>query len=389
MIKYNENLLEFVMFFDNASTTRVSNEIIRDLSDINDKYFFNPGGLYRNGRNAKLYLEDCRKNIVDILADRDEYDVVFTGSATEANNLALFGNVKKNTRKILVSMGEHPSVYNSALELKQRGFDVEFVNLSPKGCVDFEDFKMKMTNEVDLVSIMHVSNETGAINNISELVEYAKVVNSNVIFHVDGVQACGKIPVDLNELDVDLYTISAHKIHGFKGVGALFIKKGIHLKPIIFGGGQEGGLRSGTENLIGIYSLKKALELTHNKMKDDYQKVLSMKSKFLELLSKTGLDYVVHSNDECSPYIISISFIGCRAETLLNMLSDNDVCVGNGSACSSKNSGNRILENMGISRSEIESNLRISFSRDNTIDELGSLVDLIKSIVGDYLKKVK
>lgn len=377
------------MFFDNASTTRVDDEIMKGLNDINNEYFYNPGGLYNGGRKSKKFIENVRSCILKSLYADEDFNLIFTGSATEANNLAIMGFVKKNTRKVLVSMGEHPSVYNTALELKQRGCDVEFVNLDLSGRVDFEDFKSKMTSDVDFISIMHVSNETGAVNEISRLVKHAKGVNKNVVFHVDGVQACGKVDIDLEETGVDMYTISAHKIHGFKGVGALIVRKGIVLKPIVFGGGQEGGLRSGTENILGIYSLAKAVEIAVADQDKNYNHVLKLKKYFLELLDKAGLNYVVHSDLDCMPYIVSISFLGCRAETLLNMLSDDCVYIGNGSACSSKNSGNRILENMGVCRAEIESNVRISFSRHNTLDEVEKLFCALKGSVEKYLNKVK
>lgn len=376
-----------MIFFDNASTTKVHKEIMEELNNLNNDHYYNAGGLYSVGRKSNLMIEEYRKGILDNLCGED-YDLIFTGSASESNNLALFGVLKKNTRKILVSMGEHPSVYNVAMEIKQRGHDVEFINLDKSGRVDIEDFKKKMTADVDIVSIMHCSNETGAINDISRLVKIAKKINKNVIFHSDGVQACGKIDSDLYDLGVDMYTVSAHKIHGFKGVGGLFVKKGIKLKPIIYGGGQESGIRSGTENLMGIYSLYRAIDMATKNRESNYKYITSLKNLFLDGLAKTKLNYVIHSDGECSPYVVSISFIGCRAETILNMLSDKGICVGNGSACSSKNSGNRVLENMGVSLSEITSNLRISFSKYNTEDEVGVLVNELNAVVVEYIGKV-
>lgn len=375
------------MFFDNASTTKVDQEIINSLDEINNKFYFNPGSLYSSGRNTRKYIDECRFEILRSLNGNGR--IVFTGSATEANNMALFGVIRKNSKKILVSEGEHPSVYNSALELKQRGYDVNFVKLNSSGTVDIDDFKEKMTEDMDLVSIMHVSNETGAINNIAELVYIAKDINPNVIFHCDGVQAVGKIPVDLDDLDVDMYTMSAHKIHGFKGIGALFVKENIKLKPIIFGGGQEGGIRSGTENIVGIHSLAKAIQCSIDNLNNNYSKIQNLKNEFISQLDKTGLSYSLHSDDSCSPYIISISFEKCRAETILNMMSDKGICIGNGSACSSKKTGNRILESMGVKRDEIEGNLRISFSKYNTIDEVNLLVEKLSQCVKDYLIKAR
>ena len=374
------------MFFDNASTTKVDANIMSGLEQFNNEHFYNPGGLYSKGRESRDYLDNARARILKALGA--DGNIVFLGSATEGNNLALFGSVKKHFKKILVSQGEHPSIYNSALELIQRGYNVEFVNLAKNGQVDFEDFKNKMTKDVALVSIMHVSNETGAVNDIASLVEYAKEINPNVIFHSDGVQAVGKIDVCLDELGVDMYTMSAHKIYGFKGVGALYVSKKIALKPIVFGGGQENGLRSGTENLLGIYSLVEAVESATSKQKENYDYVLSLKEKFLKGIEASNLNYSVHSDNECSPYIVSISFMGCRAETILNKLSDKGIFIGNGSACSSKKSGNRILDNMGVPRSEIESNLRISFSKYNTAEEVSQLVVELVLAVKDYLLKV-
>ncbi len=374
------------MFFDNASTTRVDDSIMSGLCEFNNEHFYNPGGLYFKGRESRDYLDKARSRILKSL--NGDGNIVFVGSATEGNNLALFGSVKKQFKKILVSEGEHPSIYNSALELIQRGYNVEFVKVASNGQVDFEDFKDKMTEDVALISIMHVSNETGAINPISSLVEYAKDINPNVIFHSDGVQAVGKIEVDIEELGVDMYTMSAHKIYGFKGVGALYVSKKLALKPIIFGGGQENGLRSGTENLLGIYSLVEAVENASNNQAENYEIVNNLKTRFLKGIEGSNLNYSIHSDNNCSPYIVSISFMGCRAETILNKLSDKGIFIGNGSACSSKKSGNRILDSMGVSKAEIESNLRISFSKYNSVEEVDKLVVELVLAVKDYLIKV-
>lgn len=375
------------MFFDNASTTKIDEEIILKLSQINDEFFYNPGGLYKSGRRVKEFIKKCREDILNAL-NCDGGNIVFCGSATECNNLAIMGSVKKNTKKILVSMGEHPSVYNVALELKNRGFDVQFVPLQKSGIIDYNAFEQMMTKDVDIVSIMHVSNETGAINDIVRLVEYSKSVNPKVIFHCDGVQAFGKIGVDIELLGVDMYTISAHKIHGCKGVGALYVSPKTTLKPIIFGGGQEGGLRSGTENILGIFTLSEACKMAVSNLDKYYKHVKELKNYFLKKLSETGLKFSLHSFDENSPYIVSISFLGCRAETILNMLDDIGVMVGNGSACSSKNSGNRILESMCVPKEEVISNIRISFNKYHTKEDIDCLAEKLKKVVGEYLLKI-
>ena len=246
-----------------------------------------------------------------------------------------------------------------------------------------------MNENVDIVSIMHVSNETGAINDIGNLVYIAKDINPNVIFHCDGVQAVGKINVDIDDLGVDLYTMSAHKIHGFKGVGALYMRDNLKLKSIIFGGGQEGGLRSGTENILGIYSLAQAIMNSIKNIDKNYSHVQVLKNQFLAEINESKLRYSIHSNSNCSPYIISISFDNCRAETILNMMSDKGIYIGNGSACSSKKMGNRILESMGVHKEEIEGNLRISFSKYNTVEEVNELVSTLVGCVKDYLSRAR
>lgn len=373
------------MFFDNASTTKIDLDIFDALVKDNDQKFYNPGALYSFGRDVKKELELSRQKILRNLGATSG-KLIFTGSATEANNLALFGTLKKNTRKILVSQGEHPSVYNSALEMKSRGYNVQFVPLTRDGTVDVSAFEDLMDEQVDFVSIMHVSNETGAVNDIVKLVEIAKNINPKVVFHCDGVQALGKIKVDVDALGVDMYTISAHKIYGMKGVGALYVANNIRLKPIIYGGEQEEGLRSGTENVLGIKLFSAVVESAVRNQKVNYEKVTELKNRLLELLENSGIEYILNSYATNSPYVLSISFKNCRAETLLYMLDDMGIMVGNGSACSSKKSGNRILEAMGRTNKEIEGNLRISFSKYNTREEIDVLAEKLVLCVKNYLK---
>lgn len=377
------------MFFDNASTTKIDEEIINELKNINNDLFYNAGGLYSKGRESRDFIDKARLSILELLNGSDNDKIIFTGSATEANNLAIKGSLRRNLGKILISQGEHPSVYNTALDVLANGYNVEFIGLDVTGQVDFDDFKSKMTKDVGFISVMHVSNETGAINDIVKLVEYAKKINPNVVFHSDGVQSVGKIEVDLENLGVDMYTMSAHKIHGFKGVGALYVKKNIKLKPIIHGGEQEFGLRSGTENLMGIFSLEKAIRCAVCNRKVNYDKISKLKQKFIEIIQDSGLDYKLNSFNDNSPYIISIGFLGCRAETILNMLDDEGVCVGNGSACSSKNSGNRILESMKLNKQQIEGNLRISFSKFNTLEEVEFMSQTLINCVKKYISNVR
>lgn len=378
-----------MIFLDNASTTKIHSFIIDKIGALNEDSFYNPSALYGKGLETSRVLADYRDRLKKALK-ADMFDnIIFTGSATEANNLAIKGIVKKNNSKILISQGEHPSVYNVGHDLVSQGYNVEFVSLNKNGIVDYDDFVAKMDKNTSFVSIMHVSNETGAINDIKKLVDYAKSINPSVIFHCDGVQAFGKIKVNLKALKVDLYTISAHKIHGMKGVGALFVRNGVNLKAVTLGGGQEGGIRSGTENIIGIMTLVEASEYAVSNQKEHFDMVLALKQSFLEELNRCGVDYVLYSTEDNSPYIISIGFPGVRAETLLHKLDECGVLIGNGSACSSKKSGNRILASMGVYQKAVESSIRISFSAYNTEEDVVYAAKQIKICTDDYKEKVK
>ena len=233
-----------------------------------------------------------------------------------------------------------------------------------------------------------MSNETGAINNIKRLVQIAKSVNKDIIFHSDGVQAFGKVPVNVKDLGVDLYTISAHKIHGPKGVGALYVKKGINLKPSVFGGGQEFGLRSGTENTCGILAFNVAAQKIVENQKQNFAHVSILKQAFLNELTH-GFDVVINSDENCSPYIISFAVLKVKAETILHMAEEQGVLISNGSACSSRNTDNRILSAMGISSNTIISSVRVSFSEFNTSEEVITAARVIKETCTRYINILK
>ena len=235
---------------------------------------------------------------------------------------------------------------------------------------------------------MHVNNETGAVNDIEKLVKYAKSINPKIIFHSDGVQAFGKIDVNVNRLGVDLYTISGHKIHAPRGIGALFCKNGINLKPIIFGGGQENGLRSGTENYPAIKAFDKSAEIILKNRMENFNHVKKLSELFKQELLAL-VPNVVFNGENKSPYIVSFSLPGSRAETLLHMLDDKGVLLSNGSACSTKKLGNRILQAMGVSNSLIEGSLRVSFSEENSIDEIKIATQEIANCYNEYISKVK
>ena len=370
-----------MIFLDNASTTKMSDSAISEFVRVNKETPYNPSAQYVLGIDAHKVIDNAKEDLLRMLDG--EGNIIFTGSATESNNQALNSFASKNG-KMLISAGEHPSIYNVARELEQKGYSVEFVKLDKiTGQVNVNDFIRKMTPEVNFVSIIHVSNETGAINDIKKLVEIAKSVNPKVIFHCDGVQAFGKIIVDVIDLGVNLYTISAHKIFGPKGIGALYVRKGLTIKPFIIGGGQESGLRSGTENTPGIASFVVAA-----KDKADNSKIISKNLEHAKKLADTLTEQASSMfpnfsvNGGGSPYVISCRFGEMRGETLLHELEAKQIFIGNGSACSSKKAENRVLTEMGVGQKDREQSVRISFSTDNTVKDVKDLLDAIKEILG-------
>lgn len=369
-----------MIFLDNASTTRLCSEAKSEIEKSHD-LFYNPSAVYGKSLEIRKMLDEAKQNICRALGVSYNNNLIITGSATEANNLAIFGSIKKTDSQLVFGAGEHPSVYNCALELKARGFNVVFAPLAKTGEVDLEILSKILEKPTAFVSIMTVSNETGAINNIQKISKLIRRTNPNAIFHSDGVQAFGKIPTNVLNMDVDLFSISAHKIGGPKGIGALYVKNIKKLKPIIFGGGQEFGLRSGTENTmftLAFGEIAKSL-----KIKENFEKTNEIRNyvrNFFE--NKDGVE--INSPKDASPYVLSLSFCGVRGETLVHVLEGDDVIVGTGSACSSKKGAlNRTLEEMGKTKEENEGAVRISFSKETTLDEVKQACNIIYD---SYLK---
>jgi cysteine desulfurase len=376
-----------MIFLDNASTTKIYKEALDEYVLQSEQNFYNASALYRNGSQVIKEVNKARQNIIKLLGGSSFDNLVFTSGATEANNMAVNGVIRRDGTKLVFSMAEHPSIYNVAKNLENAGYKVEYVNLNSDGVVDIEDFKAKIKG-ASFVSIMHVCNETGAINDIKQLVRIAKAENKDIIFHSDGVQAFGKVQVNMYDLGVDLYTISAHKIHGPKGVGALYIRKGINLKTSVFGGGQEFGIRSGTENTCGILAFNVAATKIVKNQKENFEYVQGLKTAFINELT-TDFNPVINSTESCSPYIVSFAVKKVKAETILHMAESESVLISNGSACSSKHTENRILSAMGIDKDTMLSSVRVSFSEFNTVEEVIQAAKVIKETCIRYIKILK
>lgn len=375
-----------MIFLDNASTTKISKEALDVYINESQNNFYNPSALYLPGASISQRITQEKQKILKILNANKFDNIVFTSGATESNNMVINSFVTPR-KKALFGITEHPSVYNVAKKLLDQGYNIEFINVNTNGVIDIEDFRNKLTDDVNFVSIMHINNETGAINPIKELVHIVKTKNKSIIFHVDGVQAFGKVDVDIDDLGVDLYTISSHKIMGPKGIGLLYIKKGINIKPLIIGGGQEHDLRSGTENTPAIFAFGKACELIEE-YRQKYECNIRNLCEYTKLeLKKVNSDLLIFSDNNCSPFVISFALRNLRAETILRMLEQRGVLIGNGSACSSHKSGNRILSNMNVGNEYIEGALRLSFNYFTTKEEIDEFINKLKEIVIEYKNK--
>lgn len=376
--------MERIFYLDNAATTKMFDDVKEKSSKFLNVDFYNPSAVYKQSVDVKREVENSRNKLLDFLGGLSDDKLIFTGSATEANNMVIFSQRNFAGKKYLFGAGEHPSVKECAKELEKRGYNVLFVPLDKSGRIDEEKYKQMLDLNVVFVSVQHVSNETGAVNNIKRLVSLAKKANPNVKFHSDGVQAFMKFPIDVQDLGVDYYTISAHKIGGAKGVGALYVKKGSKISPVVFGGGQEDGLRSGTENVFGIVSFALAAEKMNADMKQNFEKVSKMREELLSELSKVGVNYVVHGESGV-PHTMNIMLEkSIRGETLVHALERRGILLSTGSACSATKHLNSTLEAMGVPNSEILASERISIGAYMDFD-----AKLIAKIIKEEIDKLK
>jgi len=371
------------VFLDNASTTFASNEAVNAYVKYSAEEFYNPSAEYKQSIKISHDIQSARKYVIDRLG-ATKGTIIFTSGATESNNLAIRGSLREGSWEYVFSSGEHSSVFNVAKALSNENKIVKFIPLVSNGEIDYNYLKEVVNKKTRLVSLIFVSNETGAINNIKQAVEIIKSINKQTLIHIDAVQAFNKIPFSLKGLDIDFLSYSSHKFHGMKGNGGLYVKNPEILKPLIYGGGQEFSKRSGTENVAGIMSsiaVMKTIDIEKN-----LKKVQELKNEFVSLF-KDKKDVSIFDIDS-SPYILSMSFKGVNGETLMRAL-ENDVIVGKGSACGAKTAGNRVLKAIGFDDDRIKSSIRISFDYNNTIEEIQFAGKKIYDTYKEIFNKVK
>ncbi len=353
-----------LIYLDNGATTKPLSEALSYAKKYYDDCYYNASALYLGGVTANKAISEARNVISSVFGSN--YEVIFTSCGSEADNTAVFSYSKRGN--IVTTLGEHSAVYAPFMELKNSGLDVRFATLNEDGSVNVENLLSLIDKNTTFVSVVHVNNETGAINDINQIAKSVKEINSRIIFHSDGVQAFLKIPYKLSDF-IDLYSVSAHKINALKGVGALIKHKRVkNLKPLIYGGGQESGYRSGTENVFGIKTFEYAVKEHYKTLETDYQNVKKLKETLINTLDKS-LFKVISSNN-CSPYVISLSAVGLKGEVLQHMLEKDGIIIGTGSACSSKNKHSRMLKSIGYSNEILDGVIRVSFSSFSTSEEV-------------------
>ena len=377
------------VYFDNSATTKPYDEVIEAVSKGMKEYFGNPSSLHKIGMNCERRLNEAREYFASTIKCNKE-EIYFTSGGSEGNNLILKGLLKPGHHFITTAF-EHHSIISTCKYLEEKGVKITYLDVDSEGRISLEDLEEAITKDTVLVSIMQVNNEIGVIQDIEAIGKLIKERSSRAKFHVDAVQGYGKLPIDVNKSNVDFLTVASHKIHGPKGVGFIYIKKGIILNSLISGGSQEKGIRAGTENLPGIIGFEKAAQMTFEEMESRYDKVLELKKYFVERLNEIKDIRINGEIDGFSPYILNVSFLGVRAEVLLHLLEEQNIYVATGSACTSKSSaahGSYVIKSLGLSNKEVESAIRFSFSYENTKEEVDYTIDVLKKSLM-FLRRVK
>ena len=373
-----------VVYLDNSATTKVRPEVLKEIIDVNENYYGNPSSIHRMGLKVEKKIEEARKSAAKLIGAASE-EVFFTGGGTESNNIAIFGHLSNLSKhnNIITTKIEHPSVYNVFKQFEDK-CTVNYLDTDECGRINTAQLKEFVNENTLLVSIMHVNNEIGIIQDLAEISNIIKANNKNTKLHVDAVQSLGKIKIDVKKLSLDTLSFSSHKIHGPKGVGGLFIRSGLKINPITYGGGQERGIRSGTENTAGIIGFGKACELIYDNFDEEVKKLYSLKEQYIEKFTEEIDDIRINtSTSDTAPHIINISFKNVPGEVLVHYLEGNDIYVSTGSACSSKARDNRILDAIKLSKEYQAGTIRISLGHFNDFEEIDYVIDNIKQAVKD------
>ncbi len=371
-------------YLDNAATTRVDSQVVELMDKVFTEDYGNPSSLHKMGYTAEQYINDAL-NVFSGPLKWKRKNVVFTSGGTESNNTALIGTAlfRENRGKHIITTAiEHASVSEPLKFLEKRGWEIGTLGVDERGTVDLDELESKLRDDTVLVSVMHVNNETGVIEPIEEIGNIIRKKAPECYFHVDDIQGFGKIKLDIRKAEIDLLSVSSHKIHGPKGTGLLYVSdRASHITPLMMGGGQQNGMRSGTINVPGIAGFALAASLMYENIDDNFSRTAGLRERFVsEILKNSGVK--VNSGDRQSPYIVSLTVKDVRAEVLLHALEDRGVFVSAGSACSShKKKGSATLKAIGLTDKEAEETIRLSFNRHTSDEETDYAIDCLNEVI--------
>lgn len=373
------------IYLDNSATTRVFPEVQELIREVMDVEYGNPSSLHHKGVEAEDYIKKAKTQIAKCLKIQEK-EIVFTSGGTESNNMAIIGTAMANRRAgmhIITSSIEHPSVTQPMKYLEELGFRVTYLPVHKDGTISMEALEEALDKETILVSLMYVNNEIGTVEPVEEVAKRIKKNNPATLFHVDAIQAFGKFPIYPKKQGIDLLSVSGHKIHGPKGVGFLYVNEKVKIKPIILGGGQQKGMRSGTENVPGAAGLGLAAEIVHKHLLEEQTRLYELRQAFVDGVQ--ALDGVTVNGclkEAAAPQIVSVSFEGVRSEVLLHALEDQGIYVSAGSACSSnKPAVSATLKNIGMKRELLDSTIRFSFGAYTTMEEINTTIKSLETLL--------
>lgn len=377
-------------YLDNSATTKCNSKAAELMAELLTKNYGNPSSLHRKGIEAENFVTDAKKKIAKTLKVQEK-EIYFTSGGTESNNLAIIGSAQANCRAgkhVITTSIEHASVANPFAWLSENGYEVTYLPVNEYGEISVEELKNAIRPDTILVSLMQINNEIGAVEPIEEAGKAIKAINPNIVFHVDAIQSYGKLMIYPKRMNIDLLSVSGHKIHGPKGSGFLYIKDKTKIKPMIFGGGQQKGMRSGTENVPAIAGLGVAAEEIYTDFEKKQEHLYELREHFIEEAEKIdGVSVNGRHDRNAAPHIVSVSIAGVRAEVMLHALEDREIYVSAGSACSSnKPAVSRTLKAIGLKENLLDSTVRFSFCVETTMEEVDYAISVMKEVIPQLQK---
>ena len=373
------------IYLDNSATTKPYQEVVDKMVLALTTQYGNPSSIHKKGIEVEREIKEIRRNIARSLGAK-ENEIYFTSGGTECNNTIIrsVARLNKKTKNHIIStVIEHPSVLDTLKDLESEGFEVTYLPVDKEGKISIDDLKNAIKKETMLVSIMHVNNEIGSIQPIEEIGKYLKTLDEKIYLHVDAVQSYAKIKFRPSRYNIDFMSVSGHKLHGPKGIGFMYVKENNRIKPLLTGGGQEIGIRSGTENVPGIYGIGEAVRIINKDLEGNIDKIRGLRDLLKEEILANIDDIKINSPEDGVCHVLNVSFRGVRGEVLLHYLEQKEIYVSTGSACSSKKKGSHVLNAIGLTPEEIEGAIRFSLSDLNSKEEIMETVKVLKESVSD------